>query len=107
MKWLLTPLLWLLAVVVAVAILYRAWRGRPVVLRGRYTPAFLRLVVIVLVTLGFGLEREPVRSVAAPVPTSDAEAEDLPSGVTAAVVEKWLAYQEPQSAWRQLKRFAL
>ena len=33
MKWLILPVLWFLAACLAVFVLYRLWRGKPVVLR--------------------------------------------------------------------------
>lgn len=57
MKWILLLMLWLAAVLVAVAVVWRMWRGRNVVLRGRFSPRFVRMVVIVLVVLGVGVEK--------------------------------------------------
>lgn len=64
MRTLLAPLLWLLAVAVALFVLWRAWRGRPVVLRGRWEPRFVRMVAVALVVLGAAEKGR-----AAPVPT--------------------------------------
>src|SRR5947209_6251480 len=53
MKWLLAPFLWLLALALTALLLWRLWRGKPVVLRGRWSPRVIRLVAVLLVFLGF------------------------------------------------------
>jgi len=90
---LLAPLLWLLALAVALFVLWRVWRGRPVVLRGRWGPRFVRVVAVVLVVLGAAEEGRP-----APVPTKDAAGagradEQLPPAVTQDPVTRWLNWQ--------------
>ncbi len=104
MRTLLAPLLWLLAVGVALFVLWRAWRGRPVVLRGRWGPRFVRMVAVVLVVLGAAEEGR-----AAPVPTKDAAGagradEQLPPAVTREAVARWLNWQQPQNTWTVFKR---
>lgn len=104
MRTLLAPLLWLLAVAVALFVLWRAWRGRPVVLRGRWGPRFVRMVAVVLVVLGAADEGRP-----APVPTKDAPGagrtdEQLPPVVTQAAVTRWLNWQQPQNTWTVFKQ---
>lgn len=59
MKTIISIGLWIAAVGVALMVAYRLWRGRPVLLRGRFTPAFIRMVVIVLVAMGFGHGPDP------------------------------------------------
>jgi hypothetical protein len=106
MKWVLAPLLGLTAVALAFFVLWRLWRGRPVVLRGRWAPRVLRLVAIVLVVLGIGAdEGRPV-----PVKPADrggerrAERDPLPATVTAAAVGNWLFLQQLASPWARLKQ---
>jgi len=57
MKWILIPLLWTVAVVVALAVIWRMWHGRNVVLRGRWSPRFVRMVVLVLIVVGVGIDK--------------------------------------------------
>jgi hypothetical protein len=104
MKWLFLPLLWLVAACIAVAVLWRWWRGKNVVLTGRFSPRLVRLVAIILVTLGFGFEREP--AAAAPLPGDrqpDPADEPLPEAVEGRV-EQWLVQQLPSGAWVRLKQ---
>jgi hypothetical protein len=91
--------------VVALAILWRWWRGRNIVLRGRWSPRFVRMVAVVLVVLGVGVEK----TAAAPVPRgTDKQSktkveEDLPATVTALIVGQWLMVQHQSGAWGKFK----
>jgi hypothetical protein len=106
MKWLFLPLLWALAVAVAVFVLYRLWRGKPVVLRGRFSPRLVRMVVIVLVTFGIGIDKERDRAGAAPLPVKnpDKPADELPATLNAEVATRWLLHQQPGSRWGVIKQ---
>src|SRR5437763_1846468 len=104
MKYLIAPLLWALAVVLTAAIVYRMWRGHNVVLRGRWSPRIVRLVVILLVLLGIGVEKP--RAGAAPL-TDDktkTKGDELPPSVSAEAITRWLTVQQPAGAWRLFKR---
>lgn len=57
MKWIILPGVWVLATLLAAAVLYRFWRGENVVLHGRWQPRVVRVVVVILVVLGVGAER--------------------------------------------------
>jgi hypothetical protein len=103
MKWLIIPLLWVLAVGAALLILYRLWRGHNVVLGGRWSPRFIRMVAVILVLLGAGAEGG-----AAPLPTKDKPAsgqgeEQLPPAVTDKLVVHWLQVQQ-RGGWAQFKQ---
>jgi hypothetical protein len=108
MKWLLVPLLWLAAVVVALAVLWRLWRGRNVVLRGRWSPRFVRMVVVVLVVLGVGVGKArpaPAPSAAGnDKPSAGPREDELPAAVTAEAVRAWLVLQQPTSPWSRFKK---
>src|SRR3954469_16945351 len=98
MKWLLLPLLWVVAVVVAVGVAWRLRRGQRVVLRGRWSPQVIRLVVILLVFFGVGLAR--TRSAPAPGPAADkrgaGQADDGAAAVlTPTAVQAWSALERP------------
>jgi len=109
MKTILLPLLWLAAVVVAVAVIWRMWRGKNVTLRGRYSPQFVRMVVMVLVLLGVGVEKGRADP-PLPLPTSgtnapDAESEEgLPETVTEETIAQWRYFSVQRSGWRQAKQ---
>jgi hypothetical protein len=104
MKWLIIPLLWVLAIGAALLILYRLWRGQNVVMTGRWSPRFIRMVAVVLVLLGAAQEK----SAAAPLPMKDKPAtgqseEQLPPVVTAERVHLWLRGQN-QGGWLLFKQ---
>jgi hypothetical protein len=103
MKWLLLPLAWLLALVLAVWVAWRVWRGKPVVLRGRWSPRVVRLVVLILLAFGFGFEG---KADAAPVPGAGkgAPGDQLPPTVNETTVVNWLHHQQPAGPWGQLKQ---
>jgi len=104
MKWLLTLLLWGLAVVVALGVLWRLWRGKTVVLRGRWTPRFVRMVAVTLVFLGIGTGQND----AAPVKQTEGKKgkvdDQLPPHITKDVVAKWLAPQARTGEWMRFKQ---
>jgi hypothetical protein len=104
MKWILAPILWALAVIAALAVLYRIWRGHNVVLTGRWSPRFIRMVVIVLVVLGVGVEK--TRSAPVPggkAPTSKPDGE-LPGNINEKTIEAWTQAQVPTGNWAMLKK---
>src|SRR4051794_11653176 len=100
MKWLLLPLLWVVAVVVAVGVAWRLWRGQHVVLRGRWSPQVVRLVVILLVFFGVGLTK--TRSAPAPGQAADKSGVGQADDGAAAVlnpqaVQSWSGLERPGS----------
>jgi hypothetical protein len=102
MKWLFTLFLWILALVVALGVLWRIYRGKPVILRGRWTPRVLRMTAVLMVLFGLGAEKAG----AAPVPVKDSKGkveEELPPTVTAQVLQQWIALHQPASEWTQYK----
>jgi hypothetical protein len=109
MKWLFIPLLWALAAVLAAAVLWRLYRGKNIVLRGRWSPRVIRMVAILLVVLGVGVERRPS---AAPVTPpgkakTDAKSDELPATLTPAQVRQWLYLQTPvrnENVWWAFKQ---
>lgn len=108
MKWILVPLLWLLAMTVALLILFRWWRGRNLVLNGRWSPRFVRMVAVVLVMLGVSAEESRPASNAAPAPDDKQgktkPAEDLPSCIHEKSLQKWLAFQNPGNELARIKQ---
>ena len=94
MRWIAILLLWVAAVVVAVVILRRVRRGKPVVLTGRWSPRLVRMIAVVLVVLGAGDEAVTPDTQAAPVrlPLPGAE---LPGTVTPQAVQVWLVENQP------------
>ncbi len=115
MKTLLLPVLWLLAIVVSVWVLWRLARGRRVVLRGRVTPTLARMVIVVLVSLGIGSERVEGQGARSPAAAGRAQDGSLPAGLDAIVLTAWRhnfaravdwrSRTSPMSEWAQLKAF--
>lgn len=91
MRWLTFLVLWVVAVVLAVLVLRRVRRGKPVVLAGRWSPRLVRMVVVVLVVLGVGDEPRPPDVSAAPLKLPVRSSDDeLPKGITAQTIQTWL-----------------
>jgi hypothetical protein len=103
MKWLIIPLLWVLAVGAALLILYRLWRGHNVVLAGRWSPRFIRMVAVVLVLLGAGAEGGGAPLPAKDKPASGQGEEQLPAALTAQTVQHWLQVEQ-RGGWQQFKQ---
>jgi hypothetical protein len=107
MKWVLIPLLWLVAVLLAAAVLWRLWRGQNVVLRGRWSPRVIRIVAVVLVVLGLGAEKGQAVPAKIPIGTDkqrDQVDEPLPPVVTTHSISQWMTLQQPGSPWSRFKR---
>jgi hypothetical protein len=108
MRTLLAPLLWLLALGLALVVLWRLKRGQRIVLRGRWAPNVVRMVAVILVVFGVGDgDRSANRAEAAPVKVLPERGEALPTAVTDDVVEGWLTLQGPASAeyyWGRFKQ---
>jgi hypothetical protein len=93
MRWLAAPLAGILASAFSLVVLYRLWRGHPIVLRGRLSSRVVRIVVIVMVGLGVGVERSPAQSGDDHVkdaPERDGQIADLPAAVNENVIRGWL-----------------
>jgi hypothetical protein len=104
MRWLLTPILWLLAVLVALGVLWRLWRGHNVVLRGRWKPRFIRMVVVILVVLGVGVEKGDSAPVGLSKQNKTKTEDALPPSVTPDVLARWIELQAPRGPWLQFKQ---
>src|SRR5262245_2991681 len=104
MKWLIVPVLWVLAVIVALGVLWRISRGRQVIVRGRWTPRFIRMVAVVLVLFGFGADRAEAAPVTAGDKGKGKVDEDLPRTITEDVVQKWQVVQARGSEWWRFKQ---
>src|SRR5262249_2955166 len=91
MRWLVILALWVVAVVVAVMILRRVRRGKPVVLTGTWSPRVVRMIAVVLVVLGVGDEARMPETTAAPakLPVRSTD-DDLPKAITAETIRTWL-----------------
>lgn len=91
MRWLLFLVLWVVAIVVAVLIVRRVWRGKPIVLAGRWSPKLVRMIAVILVVLGGSDDAGPPRIEAAPGKLPIREASDeLPAAIKPATVQMWL-----------------
>jgi hypothetical protein len=104
MRWILVPILWVVAIVAAFIILRRVRRGKHVVLRGRFSPRLIRMIVVVLVILGVNSEKES-NSVGAPITTSKEDPyNQLPSTITLNAIRGWLLNHEPNGYAHQYKK---
>jgi hypothetical protein len=114
MKWIVTPLLWILALIVGIMIAWRIWRGKPVILKGRWSPKFVRMVVFVLVMLGIGLEGQESnikpRVDVQGTQQGDNLSDVFPSEITPHVIEFWSElgiwskFSHPESSWFSFKQ---
>jgi hypothetical protein len=109
MKWLIVPLLWALAATLAVAVLWRLYRGKNIVLRGKWSPRVVRMVAIILVVMGVGVENSPSAPVTPPADKNktDAKSDELPAAVTTTTIRQWFGVQMPlrtENRWLQFKQ---
>ncbi|HVK11935.1 MAG TPA: hypothetical protein VM597_24390, partial [Gemmataceae bacterium] len=93
MRWLTILVLWVVALVVALVVLRRVRRGKPVVLAGRWSPVVVRMVAVILVVLGAG--EESPESIAAPkeVPVRGPD-DQLPRELLPYLVQHWLSLHQ-------------
>jgi hypothetical protein len=91
---------------VTIGVLWRLWRGGPVVLRGRWSPRIVRMVVVLLVLLGVGLDRGKAAPLVDPTKkkVDEKPGDELPASVTAVVVTNWLGLQQSGGFWMRFKR---
>ena len=107
MKSLLIPLAWALAVLLAVAVLWRLYRGKNVVLRGKWSPRVVRIVAILLVVLGRGAAGAPAEPGTPPTDQNknDPKGEELPACISPATVRTWLNLQSVRGGtWSKFKQ---
>jgi len=107
-KTLAAPLLWILAVVVALLLVRRVRRGRPLLLRGTFAPRFVRMVVLVLLFFGLGVERAPAQDGPEKPEAEDGaeeenKADPLPGFVDERRIEAWRKHRVERSEWSWLK----
>jgi hypothetical protein len=101
MRWIIFPILWIAAIVVALLILRRVRRGRPVVLTGRFSPRLVRMIVVILVLVGVGGESNENKTNAYPLtPLKDNPNDPMPT----LPVSYWLHHHSPSSSWGQFKK---
>jgi hypothetical protein len=107
MRWITLLFLWVAATVVAVLILRRVRRGKPVVLTGRWSPRLVRMIAVALVVLGAGDESITPEAHAFPVRLPLADGADLPASVNAETVQGWLVENQPANRFTAGKRHLL
>ena len=107
MRWIAILLLWVAAVVVAVVILRRVRRGKPVVLIGRWSPRLVRMIAVVLVVLGTGDEAVTPEAHAAPVRLPVPTGGELPATITAETAQVWLVENQPVTRFHVGRRHLL
>jgi hypothetical protein len=101
MKWIILPILWVVALIVAVVIVRRVRRGKHVVLTGRFSPRFVRMIVVVLVLLGVDGEKSENKANAFPLtPLKDNPNDVMPT----LPVSYWLHHQSATSSWGPFKK---
>jgi len=104
MKTLIAVGLWLLAGFAAVGIVYRLWRGKPIVLRSQWSPRVVRMVAILLVTLGLA-PADTSPSLGAPVDLSkNQNNEELPRTVNPNTLLQWHQRQSARDPWMTFKQ---
>ena len=105
MRWIAILLLWIAAVVLAVVILRRVRRGKPIVLTGRWSPRLVRTIAIVLVVLGTN-EKDGTREVgAAPAKLPIRESGDeLPKAIQPYTVQLWIVEHQENGPLAQGRR---
>ncbi len=110
MKWLFFPLLWIAAAVVALAVLWRLSRGRNIVLCDRFSPKFIRMVAVVLVFLGAGVDEASADRSGRRLPAETSRLSSSNQGDTVSdVLDKhtvvvWRHFSAPLSSWMQTKQ---
>ncbi len=103
MRWVTVLVLWVVAVVVALVVLRRVRRGKPVVLAGRWSPMLVRMVAVVLVVLG--ARDETPETIAAPkeVPVRGPD-DQLPREMLPYVVQHWLTLHQQDGPFESQTR---
>ena len=95
MRWLILLFLWVVAIVVAVLILRRVRRGKPVVLAGRWSPRLVRMIAVVLVVARGRAKKRHAGGVGRPAKLPVRPADDeLPKTITLQTVQIWLAMHQ-------------
>ncbi|NQU25814.1 MAG: hypothetical protein HQ567_31385 [Candidatus Nealsonbacteria bacterium] len=117
MKWIIVPGLWVAAVVVALAVLWRIGRGRNIVLRDRFSPKFVRMVVVVLVVLGAGADQASADPPGRASPSDRSRLntrerdETVPDVLNQILnqrtIVRWRYFSMPASSWMETKRALL
>jgi hypothetical protein len=112
MKWIVLPALWAAALIVALAVIWRLWRGRNIVLRDRFSPKFVRMVVVVLVLFGAGMDSQAAELPRRGVANDDSRSrvntpprnETIPNILDERTVVAWRYFSNPLSSWAETKR---
>ncbi len=101
MRWIIIPVLWIAAIVVALIVFRRLRRGKHVVLTGRFSPRLVRMIAVILVLFGVGGERTENKANAYPLtPLKDNPHDQMPT----LPVSYWLHHQSPSSTWGSFKK---
>jgi hypothetical protein len=104
MRYLLVPILWIAALLIAFVIFRRIRRGRKVVLTGRFSPRLIRMIVVILVVLGIGEEKSAPTANAFPIHPSGSANDQLPATINENIIQYWLNAQVPGGQWQVFKK---
>jgi hypothetical protein len=108
MRWLTLLLLWAAAVIVAVVILRRVRRGKPVVLTGKWSPRLVRMIAVVLVVVGANEETRTPEATAAPAKLPVRSSDDeLPKSVNPSTIQMWLTIHNEDGPFTPGRRFLI
>src|SRR5262245_38181601 len=108
MRWLTLLLLWAAAIIVAVVILRRVRRGKPVVLTGKWSPRLVRMIAVVLVVVGTNEETRTPEATAAPakLPVHSSD-DELPKSVNATTIQMWLTIHQEDGPYTPGRRLLI
>lgn len=104
MRWLWLPVLWIVALCLVFVVLWRMWRGKNVILRGKWSPRIIRMVAILLVIFGVGADKKANAAPIPKLPVKNTEDASLPKYVTTDAIAIWIQNHQRSSPWVVFKQ---
>ncbi len=99
MRWITVLIFWIVAVLVALMILRRVRRGKPVVLTGRWSPRVVRMIAVVLVVVGVDEQPLPDATAAPAKLPIRGQDDQLPATIKPYTIETWLIVHQENSRY--------